>query len=163
MHTDNNLIHYDNRSLFERFPEKEKQAKYPKPKFKGIMSIKSIIRGNLTNITINEIHGLTDQVIGCNGFGKIINFMPNTKTPDFRNFYIDHYYSKSTEEFIIKINKGDAFFANDVSQKIKRLQTYFKFNKMTKEKVIYFERETKLNITKYINMNSNFNLSSYKI
>ena len=89
--------------------------------------------------------------------------MPNTKTPDFRNFYIDHFYSKSTEEFIIKINKGDAFFANDVSQKIKRLQTYFKFNKMTKEKVIYFERETKLNINKYINMNSNFNLSSYKI
>ena len=39
MHTDNNLIHYDNRSLFERFPEKEKQAKYPKPKFKGIRAL----------------------------------------------------------------------------------------------------------------------------
>ena len=125
--------------------------------------IKSIIRGNLTNITINEIHGLTDQVIGCNGFGKKIKFISYTTTPDFKYFYIDHFYCKSTEEFINKLNKGDAFFAQKISQKIKRIQTYFKLNKITKEKINYFKSEIKLNITEYLNINTIFSLISNKL
>ena len=47
-HTDNNQIYYKNRSLFERFP-----------KFKtNVTSIKSIVRGHISNLNINSIHGV---------------------------------------------------------------------------------------------------------
>ena len=44
VHTDNNKIHYENKSLFERFPEVEKNAK---EKNNGVTHrVKCILRGH---------------------------------------------------------------------------------------------------------------------
>ena len=70
-HTDNSLFHYENRTLKERFPEKEtKPEKLEKNNFNYI---KSIIRGNLPNIKIDCKYTLSKEIQGCNAFGKISN------------------------------------------------------------------------------------------
>ena len=71
-----------------------------------------------------------------------------TDISDLDNFYIDHYYSKSKEEFINKLNKDDALFYDN---RMERIETYFSQNKITKEKIDYFENSTGLNLTKFIN------------
>ena len=98
-HTDNNLLYYENRPLKIRFPEKEKKAR-------GVEigdwnGIKSILKGKIPNITIECVHTLNHKLKTCDGFGnpkKIEGII--TKPADFKYYYIDHYYCKSTEEFI---------------------------------------------------------------
>ena len=58
-----------------------------------------------------------------------------TDISDLDNFYIDHYYSKSTEEFINKLNKGDVLFYDN---RMERIETYFSQNKITKENIDFF-------------------------
>ena len=64
LHTDNNLLYYDNRTLYRRFPE----VYINKDFCRG----KTIIKGNLTNITIQSTHTLDNTIGRCNGFGKRI-------------------------------------------------------------------------------------------
>ena len=59
IHTDNNELHYFNKSLFERFPEIESFKKINmsyKPRTILLDLTKVIIRGNLTNITFENPH-----------------------------------------------------------------------------------------------------------
>jgi hypothetical protein len=143
-HTDNNLLYYENRPLKERFPEKEDKAK------KNInnisQGIKSILKGHIPNIKINCVHSLNSKLKSCDGFGNIkkINGII-TSQPDFRNYYIDHYNFKSTEEFINKINTGDALFFKD--NQIDRIKVYFGINKITLEKIQLVEKGTGINLS----------------
>ena len=97
--TDNNLIHYDNRSLFERF-----KKPYLKSGF-----VKSIIRGNITHLGYS-IHSPYESPITCNSSGKkilykVMNF--DYMVPiDIKYAYIIHFKYKSTEEYINKYKRG---------------------------------------------------------
>ena len=71
---------------------------------------------------------------------------------DYKYNYIDHYFCKSTEEFINKINKGDVLY--NLDNFIERLKVYFAINKINKEKIYY--------VQKNLNMN-NMNISWEKI
>ena len=144
-HTDNNLLYYDPRPLKERFPEREKKARgVSKGDWNGI---KSILRGHIPNIFINCVHTLNHKLKSCDGFGnpKEIDGII-TKNADFKYYYIDHYYSKSTEEFINKINKGDALY---VDNRMDRIRVYFAYNEIKKEKIDMIENRTGLNLSKY--------------
>jgi len=144
-HSDNNLLHYDNRSLKERFPEIIPQLK-GKKKY-GPIGIKTIMRGHIPDIKIICIHTLNKKLKACDGFGNhkeysgIVNDIS-----DLEFYYIDHFYSKSTEEFINKLNKGDALYKDN---RFDRIRTYFSQNKITKEKVDYFENNTGLNLSTF--------------
>ena len=146
-HTDNNLLYYDNRSLVERFPEK-------KISFNGkylilSSSVKSILKGNI-DVKIISPHNLNRKLIGCNGFGYIKNVSYRTDEPDHYYYYIDHYYSKSTEEFVKKIARGGvAKRAKNNKYDLCAIKAYFSFNEITKEKIDYIENKTKYNLTKY--------------
>ena len=121
IHTDNNLIYYNNKSLAQRFTEIYKNKNY--------CNGKTIIRGNLKNIKMETTHLLDTKIGRCNGFGKKFKSKGIfCLIPDYKYYYIDHYYSKSTEEFINKINKGDAVFGK--KNKYLRINFYFKFNKI---------------------------------
>lgn len=133
-HTDNNQIYYKNDSLSKRFPKK----------FYNITNVKSIIRGHLFNITINSLHRLNYKLKACNGFGQ-----KNISKPDFKYYYIDHYYFKSTEEFVQKLNRGDAYFNDSYKLKYNKIKFYFSFNKITLEKIIYIEKNAHINLTKF--------------
>ena len=147
-HTDNNLIHYDNRPLHIRFPEVEPNARN---NVNGSINfVKSILRGHIPNVVIKNVHTLTNKLKECNGFGnsEVIHGVC-TGNSDFRFYYIDHYFSKSVEEFVEKINKGDVLHGQWAKFKYFRIKNYFKRNKITLEKLNFIENHTKLNLTKY--------------
>ena len=138
-HSDNNLLYYNNRSLFKRFPNVI---------IKKTSLGKTIIRGNIKDIKVRSCHLIDYEIGRCDGFGKI--FAPYNKVfyrPDYKYYYIDHFTYKSTEEFINKINKGDCIFGNlNNKSKIYRIKKYFKYNKMTLEKINLIENSTGLKI-----------------
>ena len=146
-HTDNNLLYYENKSLAKRFPLRQKEVRGKK--IGGWQGIKSMIRGNIS-ISVIDAHTISPQLISCDGFGnikKIENIITNVS--DLYYYYIDHYYCKSTEEFIEKVLKSDV--AHELTDNLKylKLQVYFILNEVTKEKIDYIEKETKLNLSKY--------------
>ncbi len=71
------------------------------------------------------------------------------KNPDYEYYYIDHYYCKSVEEFIEKINKGCAMQEDSVPYKIHRINRYFDINEINIEKITYIENKTGLNLLSY--------------
>jgi hypothetical protein len=143
IHTDNNLLYYENRPLKERFPEIEDKAK--KNNINTNIFIKCILKGHIPNIKIRSVHSLNHNLQSCDGFGNYVKDKgPFASHPDFRNYYIDHYTFKSTEEFVNKLNKGDALFKDN---RLFRIQIYFKFNKATKEKIKLIEEGTGFNLS----------------
>ena len=147
-HTDNNLIYYDNRTLQERFPEKEK--KWKNQKLGGIEGIKSILRGNI-NITIKNPHYLNPELISCDGFGRIKEVLGiETNDSDHYYNYIDHYWGKSTEEFTEKIKKGSvAVGINNTKHALYRVRVYFAVCDLNIDKINYIENKTKLDLTEF--------------
>ena len=150
-HTDNNLFHYNNTSLQKRFPQIEN-----KPIDKAYLPhnyVKTIIRGNLKDIKINNMYKLVKTIDGCNGYGeKVILKDLYMEKQDFSNYYIDKYFSKSVDEFIDKLNADDMLMENDKTAKINLFDNYFGFNDMSIEKIKYIQKKTKLNLKGYIDL-----------
>ena len=147
-HTDNNLINYDNRKLRERFPEVEPKAKNNITNTNPL--VKSIIKGNIHNITIDNVHQLNEKLKGCNGFGESQTiYGGRSHGADYSYYYIDHYFSKSLSEFVEKINKGDVSHYQAKWFKMFRISQYFSVNQLSLEKINYLENHTKLNLSKY--------------
>ena len=144
-YTDNDLLYYDNRTLKERFPIKEPKARGKKTG--GIAPVKPLVRGKIPNLFVQSIHFGTNRYNMCDGFGNKSNLnRVFTNKTDFEYYYFLHYFSKSTEEFIYKIKRGDAIFDNKVLGNIKK---YFKINKITIEKINLFEKELKVDLSNY--------------
>ena len=144
-HTDNDLIYYDNRSLIERFPIINWESK--------MYTVKSIIRGNIKEIKFKTSHWLDRRIKGCNSFGEVVKPTQGYKMINdikiFNNNYIDHYCFKSTEEYISKINKGDAIFGKNHKTMMHKIKLYFNYNKITLEKIKFIEEKTGLNLKEY--------------
>ena len=119
------------------------------------------MKGKIHNIKIECVHTLNHKLKSCDGFGnhKEIEGII-TKPADFENYYIDHYYCKSTEEFINKVNRGDALFGyNNIMDRIK---TYFAYNEITYKKIELIENSTGLNLSeirKLINNKKEYKLN----
>ena len=145
-HTDNNLLYYENKSIFKRFPEIYKSKRY--------CLGKTIIRGKIKNFHSQSTHILDKNVEKCDGFGNIINFtnIIYCRKPDLKYNYIEHYEYKSTEEFINKISKGDCLFGYGINIKYSRIKRYFKYNKITKEKIYLIQNRTGLNISSFLKL-----------
>ena len=144
-HTDNNLLFYENKSLAERFPEIT-----PRNKLGGRqLEVKGIIRGHLPKVKITNIHRGDDNLKECNGFGdkKSLRYIYARQIDDKYN-YIDHYYSKSTEEFVEKLIKND-FLHNSLKYKLFRIRKYFSQSQITKEKIDYIENRTGLDLNEF--------------
>ena len=144
IHTDNDLLYYENKSLAERFPKT-----VSKTKFEGkFLEIKFILKGHIKNITIENQHYCNYELKNCNGFGKFnTSINVYTKEPDYYYYYIDHYFSKSTEEFIQKIIKGDCLYKDDI--KYNKIERYFNQSNPTKEKINLIEKKLGFNLDKY--------------
>ena len=138
MHTDNNLLYYSNQSLFRRFPEIGESLN-------SSVDIKSMIRGKL-NTDFYSIHYLSPGLVSCDGFGKQkdkYNYF--SKNRDKKFYYINHFYTKSTEEFIEKMMRGDV--STGSIRRFGIISNYFELNKKTLEKITYIEKKTGLNLT----------------
>jgi hypothetical protein len=145
-HTDNNLIRYSNIPLQKRFPEIERDALINKS---YSQKVKSIIRGNISNFKIaghcHTSHVITDVVKACNGFGKKVEldkdyYMNNADT---KYYYIDHFYTKSAEEFVNKINRGSAVNGNSGFFQFFRIIRFFYINQFNNDKLDYILKNMK--------------------
>ena len=137
--SDNNQIFYKNETLSERFTEKGKNV--DKNRFNKICFVKTIIRGHLKNINIMHNHLLSKNLNACNGFGrksKIRGIL--SLNPDYEYNYILHYYTKSTQEFIEKINRGDLLRGNAKNIIDWAIEKYFYINKITLAKINYLQK-----------------------
>ena len=144
-HTDINQLYYKNEPLKKRFPQTVPKTK---PQWK-YLEYKTIIRGHIQGLHISHNHLGDESLGGCDSSGFYRKkYTVSTKKPDRKYYYIDHYYSKSTEEFIIKLTKGDAF-RNDPSYIQERIAKYFGQSEITKEKIDMIEQKTKINLNKY--------------
>ena len=79
----------------------------------------------------------------CNGFGEFNNKEKTkilTHKPDFQYYYIDHFCFKSTEEFINKLNRGDASLGEGKDVKMKKISWYFDINEINSEKISFIEK-----------------------
>ena len=139
LHTDNNQIYYYNKSLFERFPNFTTEY----PNILGITKI--IMRGNLSDITFNNPHVIPNKY-QCNGIGKIINL--TNKEIYNKRYYYNHFYFKSSEEYFNKLKRGGITSGKKVFVP-NLFEFYFSVNKLTKEKIDYFEKMSGLNLTEY--------------
>ena len=83
-----------------------------------------MVKGHIKKIRLKNQHYCNYKLKNCNGFGKTnTNRHIYTKEPDYKYYYIDHFYSKSTEELIEKIKKGDCRFTR--SMKVNKIERYF--------------------------------------
>ena len=147
-HTDNNLLYYEDKPLFERFPNIVPKSK---PASKRL-EMKSIIRGHINGVVINHNHLGSTKLYSCNSSGLHEKFYKiYTLYGDNKHYYIDHFYSKSTEEFIRKITKGDAI-RNDPKYIYERIDKYFSQSKITKAKIDMIKKKTKISLRKYVKM-----------
>ncbi len=153
IHTDNNELHYSNKSLFERFPEVESFKNINKtyqPRTALLDITKLIIRGNLTKIKFISPHFIKNITNSCNGFGNVINsnkISIHLSLPDHNKYYFDHFYFKSIDEYLEKLNNTSVFYGKKRGFNIYRFQLYFAINKITKEKLDYLENKTKANLS----------------
>ena len=146
IHTDNEQLFYENRSLFERFPNI-----VPKNKPQGKeLEIKFILKGHIPNIIIKNQHYCNYKLKNCNGFGKTnSSHFLYTKEPDYDYYYIDHFFSKSTEELIHKIIKGDCRYKQNI--KYNKIKRYFNQSNRTYEKIKLIEKRLGINLFKFNN------------
>ena len=141
--TDNDLIYYDKRPLFQRF----------KPPYINSTQIKSIIRGNIPNLKywVHSPYISPNRNITCNSEGERIYY----KDMNFQHLYpikinkayIIHFTYKTAEELMnklkriyIRANKTRANFLI-----LFHLINFFNINKMTIEKIKFISN--KINIT----------------
>ena len=138
MHTDNNHLYYEDKPLKKRFVESNKLIK--------ITGVKSILRGKIYNITINCVHRINTNLRTCDGLGRRTHLKgAGTSLLDYKYYYIDHYFCKSTQEFVNKLNKKDALYID--SNLRDRIKVYFAINKPTKEKKDYMKNHIITNIS----------------
>ena len=145
-YTDNNQLYYQNKPVKERFTEKEERAR--RFKIGRSQEIKSIIRGHNPNVSIHCIHVIDEKLRSCDGFGrrKRVNGL-RTVISDYEFYYIKHYYSKSTEEFVDKILRKDACHNFTVGNQMQKVRRYFTYSEVTEEKLDFIENRTKLNLS----------------
>ena len=143
-HTDNEQLRYENKPLKERFPNI-----VPKTRIGGIrLEVKFALRGHL-NVYLNAVHTGNGRLKNCNTYGhanKVQGII--SIEPDTTYYYYDHYYSKSTEEFIKKIIRGDSEEYHDKFRK-GRIKKYFEENSLTLEKILMMENATGFNLSSY--------------
>ena len=140
---DNNLLYYDNRSLFERF----------KGPYKLDTHIKTMVRGNINNIKF-DIHTpfySPDRNVSCNNKGKIYKnkeiLFQDVFDINIEKSYIIHFKYKSTEEYIKKYKRGYHWRINDTQFMKMRIKEYFEDNKITLKKLEFVEKELNLNLS----------------
>ena len=152
-HTDNDQYHYEKKPVQERFPQKET---IPENKNGRHNFVKTIIRGHLPNLKIDCVHRLVRDVPGCNGNGKEVQLrLFRMVEQDFEKYYIDHYFCKSVDEFIEKLNRGDAVWGHKKNFIVGTFANYFGYNKMTKKKIEYVEQKTGLDLSEFKKMLNN--------
>ena len=128
---DNNLVHYENRSLFDRFKA---------PYFKD-NTIKSIIRGNITDLKYWMHSPMISPKRNVSYLNNEEKFDREFKSEGNKNINVDkaftvHFRYRSTEEFFAKYKRGYSNWFKDGIKSFldRRLDEYFEQKKLQQKK-----------------------------
>ena len=143
---DNDLLYYENKSLFERFKGPFFRSNY----------IKTILKGGINHLKywIHSPRFSPEKNISCDNNGKVVNDINNTnaffqyiRPHNSDKAYFWHFSFKSTEEYIKKVKRGYRNWPH--LDPVSYIKMYFKFNKLTIEKVEMFEKAFNLTLNNY--------------
>ena len=139
-YSDNELLYYENKPIQERFTTA--LYKHPNNAF-----IKSTVRGGLpvNYWSVNcTPHNSRMNVTNCDSTGKKIRYNQYIVKANFTYAALKHYYTKSTEEYVIKSKRGSAYHFKKINwnqrRKLEKFHYYFIYNKKTKEKVAFLKK-----------------------
>ena len=149
VYCDNDLVHYDNRPLEERFTK-------PDYNNNGNKFHKSIVRVKDYNITMFDSTGHQPNetyTYSCDAAGRYYKLPINILgSPNYKYCYLKHYNMKTAEEFLMKILRGQkGNKPYDYDQKIQKIDKFFSCNKVTEEKLKIFENALNMTFPKYHN------------
>ena len=154
---DNNKLYYEPKPLTQRFTKPFYFTRKNMNINKYLTSAaKSIVRGGLNIIWQHCPHYL-NNTINCRPNGEILNdyFSP----PNYSIAYINHYTTKSTEEFAERLNRGDVIVKIDENYYRNRIyKYYFFFNSKTQKKLDLFKEKVK-----YYKENKNLTKLSFNL
>ena len=142
--TDNDQLYYEDKPLKARFTKRIKINE------KINTVVKVIIRGNLINYSsrkiIDDPHKIFKSNKTCDSNG-IIKYGRYINPPQYKYATLNHYYTKTIEEFCRKIKKGDVFSNRTLGIRLIKYfyNKFFKYNKKTKSKILIFNKEFNLN------------------
>ena len=141
---DNGLLKYDNRLVTERFTN-------PLYNHSDNCFVKSIIKGNIRYNpwdTDQTSHRPNHHMKTCfyNGT-RAKTFNDVFKPPVIESVYLKHYVTKTVEEYIL--NKHKRGYTSRFIDKYFWVDNFFKFNNVTKEKVLFIEKTLNMSFPKY--------------
>ena len=132
--TDSGLVHYDPRPMAERFTvAKEKPSLEDGTEF-----VKSFVRGGLTGLHFEvqpHVPSFKGKLKVINAYGQEVKLYPAIK-PVHDVAWIDHYLTKTAEEYIGKINRGFINISQEHNdhRKDHAIEDFFNINERTTEK-----------------------------
>jgi len=129
--TDNGLTHYEDLPMKERFTEGTGED------FPINRHVKSFVQTGVNGISFNDPHcPCAPKLMVVNVHGTRVEQMPLQPTVIHDIARIDHYDTKSTEEWMLKVNRGwcDVNATLMKQRQDKSAQYYFGINKWTLEK-----------------------------
>ena len=145
--TDNNLLYYDQRPLFERFKKPYIESSF----------VKSMVRGDIQNLrySVHSPSFSPERNITCNNEGKKIDTkileIEYVNPISIKNAYLIHFRYKSTEEFIKKYKRGYSnWFGDRINSFLYgNLKEYFQINQLTLDKINLIEKELNISLTEF--------------
>ena len=133
MMTDSGLVHYDKKPVLKRFTQPAKMPRYEN----GTEFVKSFVRGGIAGLTFeSQPHCPSKPSIlkVVNTKGEAVNQYPAIR-PTYEVAWVNHYHTKTAEEFIEKVRRGfpngTGYTANYVKNAI---DYFFSINERTAEK-----------------------------
>jgi hypothetical protein len=142
--TDNNLVHYDDRPLMERFTEPMPLDRCVQYNFPDNCHVKSIIRGGLNAVFGGNPHTTDTPLKAYNSVREKTENRP-WQPMNYTMAYLKHFTTKTIEEWMtrkMKVGTPDREPSQFLPFYEKR---FFKINELTKEKLDYLDSIDALN------------------
>lgn len=134
--TDNGHTHYEDKPLKERFTEEMLPDQHVKYDFPENNHVKCFVRGGLDEVKFNNPHHPETKMRCVNGSGKEVNNAPFVSPYDHSVLRLDHYWTKTAEEWIgNKLMRGFPSGRTYLDKFIEEQENYFfAVNERTPEK-----------------------------
>lgn len=157
VYTDNDLVINDHRPLLERFTTPMEYDKHGTYNFPENNHVKSMVKGGIENFKWSGTpHTPNMGLKYCDSLGNKSNESPFNEY-DYTKAYIKHFITKTIDEWINKKQiRGAADRTKRQSDLVYTIESFFKYNKKTKEKIDYIDNVYNNNIDIYINTHKNF-------
>ena len=132
--TDSGLVHYDPRPMAERFTVAKENPSLEN----GTEFVKSFVRGGLTGLHFEvqpHVPSFKGKLKVVNAVGEDVTLYPAIK-PVHKVAWIDHYLTKTAEEYIGKIARGfiNVSQEHNDQRKAHAIEHFFNINEWTAEK-----------------------------